>query len=520
MDRFVAFNLMVAVPDSTTLTGTTQSAISASLPALPALTILWHPDPSRVGAMLLLSETGRGRTHQLARLSPLFPHYAEVTAPLGDPFMSRQPCLEFEVTGRSLELRPLGGAVPIALGGKPLDERVVLDEGALAQGAVLTLGRRIALCIHLAVLPSKQLQDLGFVGHSDVMNAVRTSILSVADLSKPVLIRGETGTGKELVANAIVANGARKNKPFVAFNIAALPPQLAAAEIFGHEKGAFTDAARERNGYFHQADGGTLFLDEIGLAPPDVQSALLRVLETGQVQRLGGNVARHVDVRVLAATDSDLLERPERGQAFSPALLHRLSNATIRLPALRERPQDLGLLLLHFLRDVLAETHELGRLETPMGAKRTWLDARLFVELADCPWPGNVRQLRNFATELAIHSRGKPTAQVTPALASMLGRSDPPPQITAAASDPVDHDRIAEALARNDFQPARAARALRVSRNTIYEHMRKDPNLGLLSRLSAEEFHRHIEDCDGDLREVARRLQVSYRAVQLRFGKG
>ena len=399
-----------------------------------------------------------------------------------------------------------------------MDEAVVLDEGELAQGAVLTLGRRIALCIHLAVPPSKRLQDLGFVGHSDLMNAVRTSILSVADLSKPVLIRGETGTGKELVASAIVANGARKNKPFVPVNIAALPPQLVAAEIFGHEESAFTDAARERNGYFHAANGGTLFLDEIGLAPPDVQSALLRVLETGQVQRLGGSVARHVDARVLAATDSDLLERPEHGQAFSPALLHRLSGTTMRLPALRDRPQDLGMLLLHFLRDVLAETHELGRLETPMEAKRTWLDARLFVELAPCPWPGNVRQLRNFATELAIHSRGNATAQVTPALVSILGRRDPPPQI-AAPSDPIGHDRIAEALARNDFQPARAARALHISRNTIYEHMRKDPNLGMLSRLSDREFNRHVEDCGGDLHEVARRLQVSYRAVQLRFGK-
>jgi len=399
-----------------------------------------------------------------------------------------------------------------------LDEAVVLDEGELAQGAVLTLGRRIALCIHLAVPPSKRLQDLGFVGHSDLMNAVRTSILSVADLSKPVLIRGETGTGKELVASAIVANGARKNKPFVPVNIAALPPQLVAAEIFGHEESAFTDAARERNGYFHAANGGTLFLDEIGLAPPDVQSALLRVLETGQVQRLGGSVARHVDARVLAATDSDLLERPEHGQAFSPALLHRLSGTTMRLPALRDRPQDLGMLLLHFLRDVLAETHELGRLETPMEAKRTWLDARLFVELAPCPWPGNVRQLRKFAPELAIHSRGNATAQVTPALVSILGRRDPPPQI-AAPSAPIGHDRIAEALARNDFQPARAARALHISRNTIYEHMRKDPNLGMLSRLSDREFNRHVEDCGGDLHEVARRLQVSYRAVQLRFGK-
>ena len=509
---------MVAVPDSTTLTGTTQSAISASLPAVPALTILWHPDPRRVGAMLLLSEVGRGRTHQLSRSSPVFPHYAEMHAPLDDPFLSRQPCLELEVTNRSLKLRPPGGAQPIALGGELLDQPVVLDEGDLMRGAVLTLGRRIALCIHLAVPPSKQLQDLGFVGHSDVMNAVRTSILAVADLNRPVLIRGETGTGKELVANAIVANGPRKNKPFLAVNIAALPRQLVAAEIFGHEKGAFTDAVRERNGYFHEADGGTLFLDEIGLAPPDVQSTLLRVLETGQVQRLGGNVTRRVDVRVLAATDSDLLERPEHGQAFSPALLHRLSNGTIRLPPLRERPQDLGVLLLHLLRDVLAETRELGRLETPMDAKRTWLDARLFVELAACPWPGNVRQLRNFATELAIHSRGSATAQVTPALLSMLGGRDPSPQI-AAPSAPIDHDQIAEALARNDFQPARAARALHVSRNTIYEHMRKDPNLGMLSRLSDKEFNRHVEDCGGDLHEVARRLQVSYRAVQLRFGK-
>jgi two-component system nitrogen regulation response regulator GlnG len=509
---------MAGFADSPTLTGITGVSPLSTSVAFPALTILWHPDPNRVGEMFIFDDSSDGQRIGLSRLSPIFPHYSTTIAPLADPFVSRRECLEFLSTEQGLTLAPAVGQHPPSLGGEPLHSPVILSSARLAQGAVLTLGRRIALCLHLASPPPRQAPDMGLVGHSDAMNAVRASILSVADLSSPVLIRGETGTGKELVANAIVANGGRRNGPFVPINIAAVPPQLVAAQIFGHEKGAFTDAARERNGYFHQADGGTLFLDEIGLAPPDVQAALLRVLETGEVVRLGGHVPRRINVRVLAATDSDLLAQPERGQGFSPALLHRLSGVTIQLPPLRERPADLGLLFLHFLRQALAQTGDLAKLDTPANAKRPWIDAGVFVALAACRWPGNVRQLRNFATELAVKNRGASTAEAPPALLAMLNGAPSGPPNTDAAT-PEEQDPIAEALSRNEYQPARAARALNVSRSTIYEYLNKNPHMVRLSRLSDDEFLRYLQECGGDLRAVAKRLRVSHRAVQLRFSR-
>ncbi len=516
----LVFLRMSKFVDATTMTDISQMMSSTAISAFPAITILWHPDPRRVGGMFLFDDSGHGRTVALSRLSPKFPYHSEASAPLDDPFVSRQPCLELAASGEDFTLTPLAGHIPIALDGKPLRARVRLAYSDLGHGVVLTLGRRIALCLHLARPPGARTADLGLVGNSDAMNGVRTSILSVADLSKPVLIRGETGTGKELVARGIVNHGVRKTKPFVAVNIAALPPQLAVGEIFGHERGAFTDASRERNGYFQEAEGGTLFLDEIGLAQPDVQAALLRVLETGEVRRLGGNIARRVNVRVLAATDSDLMEEPERGLGFSPALFHRLSNLTIHVPPLRDRPQDLGLLLLHFLKEALADIGELGKLDTPGGAKRPWLDAQIFAALVACRWPGNVRQLRNFAAELAIKNRGAAFAQIPPELlATLSGVRTSTNVATVPPRGVLDHDRVVEALARNDYWPARAAKSLGVSRSAIYQHMRADPNIPRLSRVSDEQLADLIKECEGDLQLVAKRLRVSYRALQLRCAK-
>src|SRR4029077_13886298 len=166
----------------------------------------------------------------------------------------------------------------------------------------------------------------------------------------PVLISGESGTGKELVARAIAAAGVRAGRPFVAVNMAALPPSTAPSELFGHRAGAFTGAARQRSGFFAQADGGTLFLDEIATAGLDVQAMLLRALETGETQPLGGESSERVDVRVVAATDEDL-HRAMREGRFREALYHRLSACEITLTPLRERRDDLGRLLLHFVRN-------------------------------------------------------------------------------------------------------------------------------------------------------------------------
>jgi two-component system nitrogen regulation response regulator GlnG len=359
------------------------------------------------------------------------------------------------------------------------------------------------------------------------MATVRQSILAVAPLSIPVLIRGETGTGKELTAQAIVSNGPRASKPFVDVNIGALPENLAAAEIFGHERGAFTGAAQSRDGYFHEANGGTLFLDEIGLAGADVQTALLRVLETGEVRRLGSTTSRSVDVRLIAATDSTTIDRAVEGEGFSQALFHRLSASSIHLPPLRHRREDLGVLLLHFLKEALALTGDVQRLETPPDAKRPWLSAEVIPVLAAAAWPGNVRQLGNFAMEIAIANRSLPLARVPQKLLESLRPGTPveaspfaPPAMVPTRTERPSPTQVREALERNGFQPAKAARELRVARTTIYDHMRRDPDLRLLANLSDEDFQRHVDDCNGDLQLLAKRLRVSYRALQLRLKKG
>jgi two-component system nitrogen regulation response regulator GlnG len=324
--------------DDSTQTGLSlsQSTSSITVNVVPALTILWHPDPTRIGSLFSFSDSGKDEVVFLSRNNPVFNFYCDKASPLADAYLSRQPILELAVRGHNLVMTPTPGAA-IALDGKPLGARATLSSADIARSPILTIGRRIALCLHFARQPALSCPpDLGLLGNSDAMATVRQSILAVAPLSIPVLIRGETGTGKELTAQAIVSNGPRASKPFVDVNIGALPENLAAAEIFGHERGAFTGAAQSRDGYFHEANGGTLFLDEIGLAGSDVQTALLRVLETGEVRRLGGTTSRSVDVRLIAATDSTTIDRAVEGEGFSQALFHRLSASSIHLPPLRQ----------------------------------------------------------------------------------------------------------------------------------------------------------------------------------------
>jgi two-component system nitrogen regulation response regulator GlnG len=170
----------------------------------------------------------------------------------------------------------------------------------------------------------------------------------------------------------------------------------------------------------------------------------------------------------------------------------------------------------------MTQTGDLSKLHTPPTAKRPWLSADIFPKLVASTWPGNVRQLRNFASQLAISNRSAAYARVSPELVASIAREPAGPASatrTPPKTDSVSHQALVEAMARHDYQPAKVARALKVSRTTVYDHMRRDPNLGLLSRLSDEEFLRHVADCNGDLEQVAKRLRASYRAVQLRYAQ-
>ena len=231
----------------------------------------------------------------------------------------------------------------------------------------------------------------GVVGSSPQMLALIERLKRIAPTDATVLIQGETGTGKELVAQAIHQNSPRKPKPFVALNCAALSENILESELFGHVKGAFTDASSDRIGKFEYANGGTLFLDEVGDMPLATQIKLLRVLESGQITRVGSNTPVQVNVRLLSATNRNLEEAITSG-AFRSDLYHRLKVVTIAIPTLRERAEDIPLLIEHFVRQ-FAKRH--GKTIKGMS-----LAARL--KLGAYAWPGNVRQLRNVIESMIV----------------------------------------------------------------------------------------------------------------------
>ena len=234
------------------------------------------------------------------------------------------------------------------------------------------------------------------VGQAASMQDVFRAIGRLAGSSMTVLITGESGTGKELVARALHQHSPRARRAFVALNMAAIPAELMESELFGHEKGAFTGADARRAGRFEQADGGTLFLDEIGEMSPGLQTRLLRVLAEGEFYRVGGQVAIRVDVRVIAATNQDLGRAVEEGR-FREDLYHRLNVMRIRIPPLRERREDVPLLLEHYLRKAADELAV-----PPKLLSRDALEALRAFE-----WPGNVRQLVNACRRLTVIAPGR-----------------------------------------------------------------------------------------------------------------
>ena len=255
---------------------------------------------------------------------------------------------------------------------------------------LMRLGRRL--------IERERLRGItGIIGETEVMEDVLERVVQFASVDSTVLIQGESGTGKELVARGLHALSARRHKPFIAVNVAALPETLLESELFGHEKGAFTGAASLRKGLFELAQGGTIFLDEIGEMPLTTQSKLLRVLEEREFRRVGGEETLRVDVRVVAATNRDLREQVEIG-AFRRDLYHRLYVLRIYIPGLREREEDIPRLIEQFIRE-FSDQHD-----RPFPG----LDPEALQILADYDWPGNVRELRNLVESMVVLAHSTP----------------------------------------------------------------------------------------------------------------
>jgi two-component system nitrogen regulation response regulator GlnG len=475
--------------------------------AVPALTIIWHPDSRRVGDVAPLP---RARVKEISRKTPPFDATADVV-------LSRSPFLTVTDHGRTFEIAA-SGSTPVTASAGFLSEPLRIDREQLRAGVILTIGGSVVVCLHSIRAPILRGPPLGLVGGSDAIESVRRQITKVADLAVPALIRGETGTGKELVACAIASGGARPADRFIAVNMAAIPPTTAADELFGHERGAFTGASDARAGYFAEADGGTLFLDEIAATPPDVQKMLLRVLETQEVRPLGGRRGRKVDVRVLAATDEDL-EGAVRDGGFSEPLLHRLAGYQIRLPPLRERREDVGVLFVHFLRQELASVGESDRLDPRDAADRPWLGATEVARISSSALVGNVRGLRNIARQLVISSRGQRFAEIDSTVqASLAAMETGRTSSVSARATKVSDEQIREALRRHNYNFSAAAEELGIHRSTLYDRVRQNPqDVRSASSVPDEELLAANERHTGDIAAMAAELRVSPKPLKARL---
>ncbi|HHP7233584.1 MAG TPA: sigma-54-dependent transcriptional regulator [Desulfobacterales bacterium] len=311
--------------------------------------------------------------------------------------------------------------------------------------------------------------DLGkIIGRSRAMKELLEMVAMIAPSEATVLISGESGTGKELIARAIHHNSPRREHPLVVVNCAALTDTLLESELFGHEKGAFTGADRRREGRFMQADGGTLFLDEIGETSAAMQAKLLRVLQEKEIQRVGGEETLPVDVRVLAATNRDLLQAVESGQ-FREDLFYRLNVVALEIPPLRERREDIPLLAQHFLGKFAEKNRKDVKGFTPQA-----MDMLLKYE-----WPGNVRELENAVERAVILLTGDHVTekQLPMSITRALEDETPAPsQLDLSRTRPleeIEKDAILAALEAAGGNKSEAARRLGITRKTLHKKLKR-----------------------------------------------
>lgn len=507
---------------------------------VPGLTVLGHPDVSRVGERFALTALLGGQDIALSRLEPYFSRPGIPGAkPLADPYLSRTPLFFAAAASGGVALRGEARA-RVRIDGQAFSGNFAVDAAALARGVVLELGERVALLLGEVDPQPSGLQRFDLVGESAAFERVLRELHQVGRTSVPVLLRGETGSGKELVAKAIHKASGRRG-PFVAVNLAAVPSSLAAAELFGSVKGAYTGADRTREGFFARASGGTLFLDEIGEAGVELQAHLLRALEEGEIQPVGADQGRRIDVRLIAATDAPLEQAIAAGW-FKAPLFYRLASFELKLPPLRERRDDIGRLLLCFLREEL-ENQGRGHLLEPKTEGPPWLPSALVARLAQLDWPGNVRQLRNVARQIVIGNGEAEQARWLPALDGLTegrpaqaeagapkkdqpGESPPPETAPGDAAESrryrpateVGDEELIAVLRAHHFRVKPTAAALGVSRTALYGLIERSGRLRKAASLDPAEIALAAAQAgSSEIEVLASTLEVSPEGLLLRL---
>lgn len=472
--------------------------------------IVWHPDPARIGAIAPVCFDRCGT----AALSRLTPDFHDQNAPLLDRHISRSKIILERDGSDRIAFTPSSSSMSLTINGINVVERrnFALDE--LGNEIILMLGHSVILSLFNAAVKNFQNpahDEYGLIGISHSIAKTRASITQFANTKLPVLILGETGTGKELVARALHSNGSRANAPLTTANVAAITPSLATAEFFGSKKGAFTGALADSPGLFVRAHKGTLFLDEIGDASADVQAILLRTLETGEVMPVGGTATVDVDVRIIAATDKAVAQTE-----FNQPLFQRLNGATIALAPLRHRRVDIGLLIKHFLQGAGDDLPSLA----PEALSAPDVHRMLLYD-----WPGNVRQLYNAVRRIRV---GEPFDLDRPAMqAADVSSLRHQPAAGSPSSKPkmrqyrnpldINDEDLLATLDSCDWVIKSAARQLGVSRTSLYLLMSRCEAIRSIDEVSESEITEAMASLDGGISAWAKHLKVGRDALRKRI---
>ena len=494
-------------------------AESQSVPQLRC-TIVYHPRRARIGQSAILhSQNGH---YLLGRASPLFMGDGQESGlPLEDPYVSRRALL-LQESDDGIRLSRPAEASRCQVAGHEVQGETLVDNRALEQGVPLLLSHSVVLVLRRVQLPTDEpcCIESALLGVSSEITRLQEQIRRAADSDLDVLIRGETGVGKELVAQAIHQNSRRSGVAMVSVNMAAIPPSLAAAFLFGSTRGAYTGADKARAGYFQQAQGGSLFLDEVGDTPEEVQPLLLRALQQREVQVVGGDT-RKVDVRVISATDA-LLD--EEACGFKSALRYRLGALEIQVPPLRARTEDIGVLLLNSLQRTAereGRAQWLAQSMTDASCVARW--AQLFYRFCNYAWPGNVRQLENFAAQVIMASDERPV--LPEALAHALAPTAETDSSGAVADQALGRRKSGEvseaefeaAMHEERYEVAAVAQRLGISRSALYRRIEKSTQFRSAADVPMAEINAALAECDNDLRSTALGLQVSESGLRQRL---
>jgi nitrogen regulation protein NR(I) len=386
---------------------------------------------------------------------------------------------------------------------KPFDIPHLKELLAQALAAAQAMKQIVAFPTKLNPEESRQT----IVGNSPAMQQVYKLIGQVAPTNTTILITGESGTGKELVARAIYQNGSRVNKPFIAINCAAIPENLLESELFGHEKGAFTGALAQRIGKFEQCDGGTLFLDEIGDMPLTTQTKILRVLQEGEISRVGNNQSIKTDVRIIAATNKDLWQAVQRKE-FREDLFYRLNVVRLNLPPLRERTSDVPLLVAYFINKF--------RLKQPTGPSQIADEALASIERHS--WPGNVRELENCIQRAMVLASGNTiTLANLPEEISSGSRTNSTGETVPAnfSGHATEETRGGSASTGAEAGKSDLTHAVEI----LFDFARKDKQFKLLPAAERELIVRALAETAGNQVQAAKLLGITRATLRKRVDK-